>query len=616
MNEHTPASEKPESPGGFASTFAQYRRLAAGPMFLFFEIAPVWGLVIALRAGSGIGLGAALGFMVLFALPSLGILRGHTWAYVLGQYLSATGFAAAVILGLTKGFSVTYYFAAGTYASLLILLTLSSPARAVRQAHQKEDDFGLWLKENLEAVVVAFIMALVIRCFFIEVFKIPSSSMEPTLMGDNAHRSPSQGDRIMVTKYYFALNPVERFDVVVFKFPLNQVRNFIKRVVGLPEEELFVERGNLFTRPSGDPNAPFRLARKPLRTQQSVWIHDVATGFEADKKSLQETWRVDESTAEAYDFEDGKLTTFQHRDSKDIRFIHQHDVADNQRQPVGEVSFAFTLELRDKTGFFFVDFPTEFGRFKLVLSCEQANHIQWLSKTKQETVPLKTARLEPERRYRVEFLVYDGAALAIIDGQTEAETTFAEFYTDLKPPLDPDHLAFGSQNALFSLSELEIGRDIYYKPSKTDGSLGGPSRAIRIPPDNFLMMGDNVNSSHDSREWKEEVYYLTNDAARRLGIDVTPEMLADYGGPVIRCQDLELRESTYEARKRWADRRGLPVPPYHIPADHLGYERGLYEEDLAKPHEPRPFPFVHRKYLVGKALWVWWPPGRWFRLIR
>ena len=76
--------------------------------------------------------------------------------------------------------------------------------------------YAQWARENVEAIVVAFIMALVIRCFCIEVFKIPSSSMEPTLMGDNYgehyksgctfdHGRRTGGDRIMVTKFYYAL---------------------------------------------------------------------------------------------------------------------------------------------------------------------------------------------------------------------------------------------------------------------------------------------------------------------------------------------------------------------------------------------------------------------------
>ena len=94
--------------------------------------------------------------------------------------------------------------------------------------------------------------------------------MEPTLLGDvsrshsrdccpfNYYHVPlgsdnATGDRIMVTKYYYAFSPVERFDVVVFKFPLNQAKNFIKRVVGLPNEELRIYRGNLYVRkPDGE----------------------------------------------------------------------------------------------------------------------------------------------------------------------------------------------------------------------------------------------------------------------------------------------------------------------------------------------------------------------------
>ncbi|MFO7606307.1 MAG: signal peptidase I [Desulfurivibrionaceae bacterium] len=92
-------------------------------------------------------------------------------------------------------------------------------------------------REYAEAIIIALLLALFIRAFVVQAFKIPSGSMIPTLL---------IGDHILVSKFIYGLrNPFtgtvviplkepERLDVLVFKFPLNPSQDFIKRVIGLP----------------------------------------------------------------------------------------------------------------------------------------------------------------------------------------------------------------------------------------------------------------------------------------------------------------------------------------------------------------------------------------------
>ena len=67
-----------------------------------------------------------------------------------------------------------------------------------------------WLKDNLEAIAIAVVMALVIRQFAVEAFKIPTESMAPTLFGE---RRGLSGDRILVDKIGPMLGGYRRFDV-------------------------------------------------------------------------------------------------------------------------------------------------------------------------------------------------------------------------------------------------------------------------------------------------------------------------------------------------------------------------------------------------------------------
>ncbi|MEO1496124.1 MAG: signal peptidase I [Planctomycetota bacterium] len=83
------------------------------------------------------------------------------------------------------------------------------------------------------------------------------------------------GDRLVVNKYAYSFRDPERWDVVVFKYPGNATRNYIKRLVGLPGEELRVLHGDLYTRPTGSVDE-FVIARKPPKTLLAMrqLVHD------------------------------------------------------------------------------------------------------------------------------------------------------------------------------------------------------------------------------------------------------------------------------------------------------------------------------------------------------
>jgi signal peptidase I len=85
------------------------------------------------------------------------------------------------------------------------------------------------VREYAEALIIAVLLALVIRTFVVQAFKIPSGSMLPTLQ---------IGDHILVNKFLYYFRPIQRGEVIVFKFPQDESRDFIKRVIGLPGETL------------------------------------------------------------------------------------------------------------------------------------------------------------------------------------------------------------------------------------------------------------------------------------------------------------------------------------------------------------------------------------------
>ena len=115
------------------------------------------------------------------------------------------------------------------------------------------------LREYVESIAFAVIVALLLRSFVFEAFKIPSGSMIPTLqVGDHIFVNKfSYGPAIPFTKARLWTNmPPKRGDVMVFAFPEDKELDFIKRVVALPGDELRTEGGHPIINGWRVPNCP------------------------------------------------------------------------------------------------------------------------------------------------------------------------------------------------------------------------------------------------------------------------------------------------------------------------------------------------------------------------
>ncbi len=91
--------------------------------------------------------------------------------------------------------------------------------------------------ETLDACIFAAVLSLVIITFVVQAFYIPSGSMEPTLMIN---------DRILVAKFVYRIEPARRGDVIVFRYPLNPQRDFVKRIIGLPGDRVQLKEGVVY----------------------------------------------------------------------------------------------------------------------------------------------------------------------------------------------------------------------------------------------------------------------------------------------------------------------------------------------------------------------------------
>ncbi len=204
--------------------------------------------------------------------------------------------------------------------------------------------------DTVQSLIVAFALAMAVRSFVTEGFVIPTGSMGPTLMGQHVRlkstvsgdefpidsgpafemyryfgdqvvrqarpimdpmlsheraigglengqimQSSRMGDRVLVLKFLYPFHEPARWDVVVFKNPTDPVgdsQNYIKRLVGLPNEQFVIVDGDVFTAPLGatDPSA-FTIQRKPEFVQTAVWRTVYDSDFvPIDPAALAKVW--------------------------------------------------------------------------------------------------------------------------------------------------------------------------------------------------------------------------------------------------------------------------------------------------------------------------------------
>src|ERR1700704_2165504 len=86
-------------------------------------------------------------------------------------------------------------------------------------------------------LVIALSLAVVIIIFFYQPVKVEGTSMTPLI---------SDQERIFINKFVYRYEPIERGDVVVFWYPLDRSKSFIKCVVGLPEDTVEIREGHVY----------------------------------------------------------------------------------------------------------------------------------------------------------------------------------------------------------------------------------------------------------------------------------------------------------------------------------------------------------------------------------
>lgn len=537
----------------------------------------------------------------------------------------------------------------------------AAQAAAARGKQKKVPTIGP-VRFNLEAFGVAILGAVLLKWFCLEAFQIPTSSMQPTLMGSS---EAGIYDRLLVDKFSPVIREPQRWDPTVFGYPLQQNQNYVKRLVGLPGETLYIGGGNLHLVTIEDGERKYETLRKPDRIQANLWkevyparqlLHEGQKGlggmFFATFASAWSEGDAPGSFAVRLEPVTGRTYKLEFRDDVDGGFVDrvwdgyptstaqsirekngrgQAEIVPDARieatftpeQSIDELTLevevrrpsrstmTFALQIQNGTATLVAqkgsDRATESAGFVCELPAGVATAIGFAHVDDQ-----LIAWRNGDEALRFDVPAYDcreGCELpADADGATDTQAAVPQ-------------LRLKGQG-LVQIDDLRIYRDLHY----TKRGFPHAQDLIEIPDGHYFMMGDNTLQSIDSRGWTSIALGVLPD-----GTIVPPEVAEQTDGAkvlrgnkrpmpsaqppdrdetpvVIASQDkIAMIDEFGEVHALSARARVEQVRTERGADTHLWIEPPTSQNGSREWEPPEQWvPFVPREQIRGRALLIFW----------
>lgn len=448
----------------------------------------------------------------------------------------------------------------------------------------------LAIADQLESLAIAVAMALVLKFFLVEAYQIPSGSMQPTILGD-----PQTGifDRVLADKLTTMIRPPRRWEVMIFRFPNDERALYVKRIVGLPGETLEIDGGDLWV--------DGKIARKPEPVLDSV-LKDVFDDG-VDLSLVCDAAPGITLNGERADFAPDTTAELKLRGTVRDDFLHGYDrswgitanKSDSQTYAVADLEVSCDVTLADG-GRARLSIDSDEGEARFELGTDGGASAAFTPTGDAAPVSAGEGRvgdLPRDRPLRLVARHVDHELALFVDGDEVLRVA-----DDVSGPRATRPRKATARIALDgggSLSGLRVRRDIFYTPPKD----GEPR--WEIPEGHYFALGDNTQGSLDGRGWKQLTLVFKPGAVKAAdGSPVTSWTGFDFDNP--RAPDANPRRLG-GGRLAFANVHGDVVT--------------FRDTDIVSEAR-EPAPFIPERYLLGKAVAVFWPifkPFRW-KLIR
>jgi signal peptidase I len=477
-------------------------------------------------------------------------------------------------------------------------------------------------RRQLEGFAVAIAMALILKQFTFDTFQVPTESMEPTIIGRG-----DWGDRLLVDRFAYQFSAPERYDIVVFKYPLSRLVNYVKRAVGLPGERILIFRGQIYA--AADGGRDFRVTRKPDAVQEAVFERNpVIPEKETVDLAPATFFRHWESVGPVPAFDGASKGVVLSAPPGAERVVRtKNPITDARRDPmaadakgqaggdehVGDVRLsvdatpsdceAVVLEIHD---------PVEPGRpIRLEVAVDGRGTESRLLRgdAPLDAPSLKGVRIPSGRRTRIVLQNADDRVVVLVDGDEAARVEY-----DV-PPVDsplmerPAEVRVGVRGGSCTFTRLALERDLHY--IRYERGLA----EFLVPAGSYLMLGDNSPNSLDARGWmRKRIRMRPSQKDPGIVLDGDFEAVSDRIENVRRGRNPYLDDDGRPAfLDVFGNERRLEFGLFDI-LDAATGETAVREVAAIEPHvDPRTWAaydhYVPREYVIGRAAIVFfWPP--------
>lgn len=424
-----------------------------------------------------------------------------------------------------------------------------------------------WAFENVESIAVSLVVVVLVWHFALEAFRIPSGSMLPTLYGD-----PVWGDRVLVDKVVYEFRDPVRWEPTVFRFPLKRTDPYVKRVIGLPGEQLLLAKGDVFVRRSSD--GDIELLEKTPSARQVLWYP--VTGEVRDKAEFLKLFAREGDA----DFDQGALVlkkdsllTFPKGSDGKAGDVRDHDPDGNggnseigyNKRIVGDLRVKFALaSLKSDLE---ITIIRDADSYTLTLSsaperCSLRHSRVGAGAQENEIGRAQWPKLAAGEGDEFTFSLADGVVQvlrggqALITGQVGSSLLDALRNFDKsrraqgKPvePLNSEAIAKVAQGEIDSSKRgritfagadarvrvLGVDRDIYYVGRMLDVDVSGATELREYPygfvlgADEYFCLGDNSPNSLDCRFWVALEVVLNDGTVFSGALDDASQVVSQF----------------------------------------------------------------------------------------
>ncbi len=411
--------------------------------------------------------------------------------------------------------------------------------------------------EQIEGLAGALILVLIVWHFALEAFRIPTGSMLPTLYGD-----PVWGDRVLVDKFAYEFRDPKRWEPVVFRYPLHRSDPYVKRLVGLPGEEILIAQGDVYVQDDDG----IRLLKKSREAREVLWFPSLPEL--KDKRH----WVKNFSREGDVDFDDGVIklgddasATYPRSDGDEPANVMDTDPAMGMGEHPGvlfglnvvaDLRVRCTLRLSD-SGTLTITLVHNDDEFALTLGVGggkcNVTHVGTGEVISGDA--LRNLDLDLDTDIDVAFGVADGVLSVAIDDTVASFDVGTSLLTQLSERAQAGGFSLADDGPAFvdgleanrrgqvrftsggsggSISHLTIDRDVYYigrlleHVTNEEHPWQELAYSTRMGDDDYFVLGDNSAGSKDSRLWFEAEIKMKNGDVYRGGVDDIGQPLAEY----------------------------------------------------------------------------------------